>query len=300
MSIKVPFKQVDVFTSEPYKGNPVAVINCLELDESEINQSQLQRIANWTNLSETSFLFKPTIEKCDYKLRIFTPQTELPFAGHPTLGSCRAYLEFTGKKNVEKIYQECKLGVIEITSEGEKLSFEGAKTDVVDIPCEVAEEYGKSLSAEITERPRLLEVGPNWVVALVKDAQTCYDMELDFTQMKASNLKHGSTGLIIAGRYGNEDKYEMRAFCPLDGIAEDPVCGSGSLALARYLQDVHNYKSTYSFAISQGGRVGREGKVSGLIKHESGKITYHVGGQAVTAIDGHILIKLSEESNFST
>lgn len=90
MSLTVPFKQVDVFTEKPFKGNPVAVVNFLEVDESGVTQEELQAIANWTNLSETTFLFKPSDDKCDYKLRIFSPRSELPFAGHPTIGSCKA------------------------------------------------------------------------------------------------------------------------------------------------------------------------------------------------------------------
>lgn len=186
MSRIVPFKQVDVFTSTPYKGNPVAVINCWDVPEEEVSQSTLQAIANWTNLSETTFLFKPKDAKCDYKVRIFTPSSELPFAGHPTVGTCQAYLEFSGRKDVKRLYQECGLGAVELTLDGKKISFKGAKTDITEISPAAADEYESALSVKLSQKPKLLEVGPKWVVALVQDAKTCYDLDLDFAQSKAS------------------------------------------------------------------------------------------------------------------
>ena len=129
----LPFKQVDVFTGELFKGNPVAVTNCMDIDESEVTTEQLQAIASWTNLSETTFLFKPTDAGCDYKLRIFTPGSELPFAGHPTVGSCKAFLEFTGVKK-EKIIQQCGLGHIELTvTDDQKISFKAGPNSIEEI-----------------------------------------------------------------------------------------------------------------------------------------------------------------------
>ncbi|SCU98336.1 LADA_0H12310g1_1 [Lachancea dasiensis] len=290
MPNSVPFKQVDVFTSVPFQGNPVAVVNCWNLDEKEVHTSLMQKIANWTNLSETTFLFKPTIPNCDYKVRIFCPQSELPFAGHPTIGTCKAYLEFSGRKDVTEITQECGLGAISLSLEGETLSFKGAKTNIVEISDKEVQGYGSAFSTKLIERARLLEVGPKWVVALVRDSKACFEMDVDFVGLNKVCTQFDATGVIIAGKYADEDKYEMRAFAPRIGVNEDPVCGSGSLALARYLQEVNGYKTTYSFHISQGGRVGRAGQVSATIQHKEGEISYFIGGEAVTAIDGQILL----------
>ncbi|SCV02661.1 LAME_0H03884g1_1 [Lachancea meyersii CBS 8951] len=291
MSRTVPFKQVDVFTSTPYKGNPVAIVNCWDLDESTIEQSTLQSIAVWTNLSETTFLFKPTNEKCDYKVRIFTPKAELEFAGHPTLGTCHAYLEFSGRKNVEKIYQECALGAVELTIKDKKLSFKGVKTDVVSISSDLTQEYTKCVTAPLVTEPILAEVGPHWVVALVEDNKTCFDMEIDYELMTKVAAKHGTTGMIIAGKFPDSEKYEMRAFAPAAGVVEDPVCGSGALALARYLQEVKKFDSSYEFEISQGGRLGRQGEIKAAITHSEGSIGYHIGGQCISVVNnGEFLI----------
>ncbi|SCU86720.1 LAMI_0D03334g1_1 [Lachancea mirantina] len=284
----VPFKQVDVFTAAPYKGNPVAVVNLMDKDESEYSTEYLQSIANWTNLSETTFLLKPTKLNCDYKLRIFTPASELPFAGHPTVGSCWAFHEFTGKTGNSLTYQECGLGVVEITRTGETLLFKAAKADIEEISHAEVDAYEEVLNTKFLEPAKLLQVGPKWIVCLVKDAEICYNLEPDFQKMKEYNTKFNATGLIVAGKKQGEDAYEMRAFAPAEGVSEDPVCGSGALALARCLQSVHNFQATYSFKIYQGGRLGRKGQINAIIEHVDSGINYKVGGRAVTVVDGTI------------
>lgn len=293
MPFKLPFKQVDVFTSQGFKGNPVAVINCLGIDESEVTQEQLQAVANWTNLSETTFIFKPSSDQFDYKLRIFTPKNELPFAGHPTVGSCKAFLEFTnqiGKKNV--VYQECGVGRVELTIKDNLISFQGEQTIVEDIPEQVANDYAKALNVIPIEPVKLLKVGPNWVVILVDEAQLCYDCNPDFSKVNQISQVNDHTGIILAGKKkGTDSEYEMRAFAPVINVNEDPVCGSGALSLIRYLKDTENVEHTTEIKITQGGRVGRNGQISGIIKvHSNDNITYHVGGDAVTVIEGQILL----------
>lgn len=291
MSFKLPFKQVDVFTSEGFKGNPVAVINCMGIDESQVTKEQLQYVANWTNLSETTFLFKPTSDKYDYKLRIFTPKNELPFAGHPTVGSCKAFLEFTGnigKKPV--VYQECGVGIVELTIKNNLISFQAEQTTIEELPSNVADEYCQSLGAKAIEPPKLLKVGPNWVVILVDDAQICFDANPDFANISRVSEVNNHTGIILGGKKkGTSNEYEMRAFAPVINVEEDPVCGSGALSFIRYLKDIEGIDTTTEIKITQGGRLGRNGQIQGIIKvHEDGSTTYHVGGDALTVIEGQI------------
>lgn len=293
MPFKLPFKQVDVFTSQGFKGNPVAVINCMGIEESQVTTEQLQGVANWTNLSETTFLFKPTDSKYDYKLRIFTPKNELPFAGHPTVGSCKAYLEFSGKVgSVTTVYQECGVGIVELTVSEGKISFQAEKTVIEDLDEQVANQYCETLGVKAIAPPKLLKVGPNWVVILVEEAQSCYDSNPDYQRMAEISDVNDHTGVILGGKKaGTDNQYEMRAFAPVIKVEEDPVCGSGALSFIRYLNDLNKYEKSTPIDITQGGRLGRNGRISGLIKiQEDGSITYHIGGDALTVIEGQILL----------
>lgn len=291
----VPFKQVDVFSWTPFKGNPVAVINLIDKEETSVSDEQLQAIATWTNLSETTFLFKPSAgSSADYKLRIFTPAGELPFAGHPTVGSCQAFIEFTNctKKSLK---QECPAGIVPLTVYGDNfVSFEAIRTDLIELSDDQVESYKAKAfpGLELIARPKLLDVGPKWVVVLAKDNKTCYDADLDLPALAALSIEFGHTGIILGGQDPSDaSKYEMRAFATSEGLSEDPVCGSGSVALARYLQDHHDYAESFSFTISQGGRLNRKGRIFVQVEHSSdGKIKYIVGGKATTLVTGTIAV----------
>lgn len=291
MSVSLPFKQVDVFTSKSFKGNPVAVTNCMDVDESEIPTSVLQSIASWTNLSETTFIFKPSSEKYDYKLRIFTPTSELTFAGHPTIGSCRAFMEFSNRQDSNKLLQECALGIIELTIDGDTISFKAPKADIEDIEEDAVGAYENCLHTKFIHRPRLLHVGPDWVVCLVKDDKTAFDINPDFALMSAANRKYGHIGIVLGGKKeGSDTEYEMRAFAPSINVLEDPVCGSGSVALSKYLQETHRFNPGVKLTISQGGRIKRIGRIDVSLEGETDKISYCIGGRATTLIDGKIKI----------
>lgn len=291
MTLQLPFKQVDVFTSQGFKGNPVAVLNCLNIEESEVTEEQLQSMANWTNLSETTFIFKPSSDKYDYKLRIFTPKNELPFAGHPTIGSCKAFLEFTnniGKKNV--VYQECGVGVVTLSVRDELISFEAVKTSVESIDTSIANDYCQALGVTAIQSPRFLDVGPHWVVILVDNAQTCYNANPDYAKISQISKINNHVGIILGGkRAGTINEYEMRAFAPVINVDEDPVCGSGALSFIRYLKDIEDIKKTTNIKITQGGRLGRNGTIYGTIQvHDDSSVSYHIGGNSVTVIEGQI------------
>lgn len=291
MPLSVPFKQVDVFTDEAYKGNPVAVINCMEISESQVTTELLQSIANWTNLSETTFLFKPSKPEYDYKVRIFTPDNELPFAGHPTIGSCKAYLEFSGKK-ADTIYQECGVGIITLTVTPENISFKANKANVHELSPELIKEYQKCLNG-ITPiaTPKLIDAGPLWVIFLLDSDKTCYNLEPDFKLMSEISKRNNHTGIILGG-LKNGSNYEMRAFAPSINVDEDPVCGSGALSFIRYLNDLHDMKKTTQINITQGGRVKRNGKITGRIETDGSQVSYHIAGNAHTLFKGEVVLEL--------
>ncbi|QLG70527.1 hypothetical protein HG535_0A04670 [Zygotorulaspora mrakii] len=292
MAFILPFKQVDVFTNVPFKGNPVAVINCLNITEDQISSKQMQAVANWTNLSETTFIFKSSHPECHYKIRIFTPLNELPLAGHPMIGTCKAFLEFTETKNVSKMYCESKLGVIElsIASTGE-ISFKAPPADIEGIAAEASAGYQKSLGCEPVASPKLVRVGPKWVVFLVSDAEKCYGVNPDFAKLKHISNIFEHTGLILAGsKSGSMTNFEMRAFAPAEGVDEDPVCGSGSLALTRYLHDHFKYSETTQINITEGGRLGRDGHIKTCVSIIESETSYSTGGDAITIINGTISI----------
>ncbi|CAI4527452.1 BAH_G0023240.mRNA.1.CDS.1 [Saccharomyces cerevisiae] len=294
MTLMVPFKQVDVFTEKPFMGNPVAVVNFLEIDENEVSQEELQAIANWTNLSETTFLFKPSDEKYDYKLRIFTPRSELPFAGHPTIGSCKAFLEFTQNTTATSLVQECKIGAVPITINEGLIRFKAPMADYESISSEMIADYEKAIGLKFIKPPALLHTGPEWIVALVEDAETCFNANPNFAMLAHQTKQNDHVGIILTGpkkEAAIKNSYEMRAFAPVINVYEDPVCGSGSVALARYLQEVYKFEKTTDITISEGGRLKRNGLMLASIKKEADNSTsYYIAGHATTVIDGKIKV----------
>ena len=288
----LPFKQVDVFTSTLFKGNPVAVTNCMDIDESEVTTEQLMAIARWTNLSETTFLFKPTEPGCDYKLRIFTPGSELPFAGHPTVGSCKAFIEFTGCTK-KQIVQQCALGKIDLNVDSDgKISFKAGPTAVESVDSALLKKYAATLDVQCIEEPKLLKVGPNWLVMLVDNSETVLNIKPKLAEMAVLDAANGHTGIIVGGlKKGctTNDEYEIRAFGPNEGVPEDPVCGSGTLSFIRYLHELNKYKEPKYLHISQGSVIGRDGHLYCKVDVQSGdKADYYVGGYATSILNGTI------------
>ncbi|CCH59143.1 hypothetical protein TBLA_0B03010 [Henningerozyma blattae CBS 6284] len=297
MTLKLPFKQMDVFTNTRFKGNPVAVVNCLNIDESEISDEQMQSIATWTNLSETTFLFKPTLRECTYKLKIFTPANELPFAGHPTLGSCKAFLQFTNGNEIKNVIkQECGVGIVNLTVDDGKISFVSSSNTFEPINDQIVEEIRCCLDTQFIDTPLLLHTGPEWIVCHVKDAQTCIDLKPDYQRLRNITKKYGYTGVIVGGAKNNSNikeklSYEMRAFAPGIDVPEDPVCGSGSIALIAYLQGLYKFQTPMNVDITQGQCVSRKGEIySSISFDEKGIAIFSSGGSALCIIDGTINI----------
>lgn len=256
------FSQVDVFSSEPMRGNPVAVVHdAITADGEDLSTQEMQAFARWTNLSETTFVLPSQDPSADYRLRIFTPGGELPFAGHPTLGSCRAWLAVGGTPaSAGLIVQECAAGLVRIRQSNDRLAF--AAPPLVrsgppepDLRDGVARSLG--LSADQVVSMSWVANGPNWVGVLLPDAETVLGVQPDFAAMQA--LGGVEVGLIGPhGRDGPAD-YEVRAFCPDLGMPEDPVTGSLQAGLAQWLIGAGVAPDRYVAA--QGTVLGRAGRV---------------------------------------
>ena len=285
------FKQVDVFTATPFKGNPVAVI----FGADGLDTAQMQRIAHWTNLSETTFLLKPTQSGATHRVRIFTPAQELAFAGHPTLGTAHAAIEGgVVTPSAGKLVQECQMGLVGLTVEGEgtertiTLDLPKTKTRVLNDAETTEMEAVLGAPVERSTPPRVIDVGPKWITAQMKDAAAVRALRPDLVRMPAFEKKVGGTGVVVFGRHakGGPAAVEVRAFAPSDGIAEDPVCGSGNGCVAVFIRDSGLVDAIgRNYAASQGFCVGRDGRISVDIAADG---AVKLGGHCVTVVDGSI------------
>jgi len=277
------FKQLDVFTPVAYMGNPLAVV----LDGMGLADEEMQHFAAWTNLSETTFLLPPTNDDADYRVRIFTPGGELPFAGHPTLGSCHAWLQAGGKpRRSDAIVQECKQGLVNIRRDGKRLAFAAPESKRTSpspaVLAQVAGALGLKSSQVIAAQS--LDNGPVWLGILVDNPQAVLAMTPDHSALRAGGHKVG-----VAARYRDakegEPALEVRAFADPVGIPEDPVTGSLNASLAQWLMDEGHMPARYIAA--QGACLGRAGRVH-IHRDDHGQVW--VGGETATCIDGTVLL----------
>jgi PhzF family phenazine biosynthesis protein len=273
------FKQVDVFTSVPLMGNPVAVI----LDGEGLSTETMQLMANWTNLSETTFVTPATDPAADYAVRIFTPQSELPFAGHPTLGTAHAVIEAgLASFNDGKIIQQCAVGLVEVSQSSSGLSFRLPRysfEDARDVDW-LAAALGEGA---IVGEPQIVNVGPRWVIAELSSVAVVEELTPDLASLADYDRKHHTTGLTIYA-VSPDQSLMVRSFAPADGVAEDPVCGSGNAAVAAYRLQLGQVAAGSSYAVSQGRQVGRDGKVQVRIEGDS----IQVGGECITVMEGTV------------
>ena len=270
------FAQVDVFTAVPYKGNPVAVV----LDGEGLSESEMQAFANWTNLSETTFVLPPTDPAADYRLRIFTPKDELPFAGHPTLGSAHAVVEAgLAAPRGGRLVQQCAVGLVELAVERDTLSFRLPRyaLEPVNDP-EATAWLGEGVA--VRGVPQAVNVGPTWLIAELRDMGALETLAHDPARLTRFYEATGMTGATIFAVSG--DQVMVRSFAPGDGIPEDPVCGSGNAAVAAYRLALGQIGAGDCYVASQGRQLGRDGKVA--IRIDGADI--HVGGACVTCIKG--------------
>ena len=273
-----PFTQVDVFTNVLTFGNPVAVVH----DADDLTTQDMADFARWTNLSETTFLIAPTDEQADYQLRIFTTNTELPFAGHPTLGSAHAWLEAGGiAKNPEGLTQQCAAGLVRIRRDGTRLAFaappliRSGDVDAEDLT-EIMAFLG--IDPDVVVDAQWADNGPGWVALLLTDAETV----LALRPKAVDSGRFSAVGVVGPYPPHSEVDFEVRAFTSLVTQGEDPVTGSLNAALGQWL--IATQRAPSSYVAAQGTVIGRRGRV---YVTQIGSDVW-IGGDAVTGVTGMV------------
>lgn len=268
------FRQVDVFTAVPYRGNPVAVV----LGGDGLSTERMQRFAHWTNLSETTFVLDPTDPDADYRLRIFTPSRELSFAGHPTVGSCHAWLEAGGSPRTPGVVvQQCGIGLVRVRRGSTGLAFAAPpllRDEPVDEDLAVRLAAMLGIAREDIVQARWADNGPGWIGVMLESAEAVLALRPPAIEIDVG----------VFGPYppGSPEAYEVRAFFRSNGVTiEDPVCGSFNAALARRQITAGLIRAPY--VASQGTVLGRCGRVR-VSQDDDGEIW--IGGDAVTAVTG--------------
>jgi PhzF family phenazine biosynthesis protein len=272
------FTQVDVFTDELTFGNPVAVVH----DADDLTTQDMADFARWTNLSETTFLIAPTDERADYQLRIFTTQTELPFAGHPTLGSAHAWLEAGGiAKDPKCLVQQCGAGLVRIRRDGTRLAFvappliRGGDVEAEDL-AEIMAFLG--IDSDVVVDAQWADNGPGWVALLLADAETV----LALNPKPVDSGRFSAVGVVGPYPPHSEVDFEVRAFTSLVTQGEDPVTGSLNAALGQWL--IATQRAPSSYVAAQGTVIGRRGRV---YVTQIGSDVW-IGGDAVTGVTGMV------------
>jgi PhzF family phenazine biosynthesis protein len=248
------FHQVDVFTAQPLRGNPLAVV----VGADSLDDNQMAAFANWTNLSETTFLLHPSNDAADYRVRIFTPQRELPFAGHPTLGTCHVWLASGGTPKNREIVQQCGIGLVRIRRRPDRLFF--AAPDLLrtgDVEPELLDRVmkGLGLAPDAAIGAHWVDNGPGWLAVLVRSRDDVMLVRPDYAIL--AGLRVGVIGAWDQAKDGVDAQFEVRAFT--SGAYEDPVTGSLNAGLAQWL--IGEGIAPSSYVASQGSALGRMGRV---------------------------------------
>ncbi|KRP59121.1 PhzF family phenazine biosynthesis protein [Pseudomonas trivialis] len=269
------FKQLDVFSSVPLKGNPLAVV----LGADSLTDQQMADFAKWTNLSETTFLLTPRDPRADYRVRIFTTLRELPFAGHPTLGSCHAWLQAGGVAKGEEIIQECEIGLVRIRRQGEALAFIAPpllRAGAVEASLLERVRLGLGLAPGAILRSQWVDNGAGWLAVMLADQQSVLDLQPDYAQLLGL-----AVGVIAPSDVG-DTQFEVRAFVAGDGAPEDPATGSLNAGIAQWL--LSEGLAPERYVVSQGTAMGRAGRIH--IERQGDEIW--VGGAVAVCIDGRL------------
>ncbi|YCH06796.1 PhzF family phenazine biosynthesis protein [Arthrobacter sp. alpha11c] len=274
-----PFHQVDVFSAQPYCGNPLAVV----VDAEGLSSEAMQHFAHWTNLSETTFLLPPTDPRADYRVRIFTGSEEFPFAGHPTLGSAHTWLQAGGEPKIEGVVvQECGAGLVRVKHDAGRLAFAApplTRFEPVDAAVRSQLAAGLRLPEDSLLDASWLVNGPEWVGVLLDSAEQVLAIEPDLVAM--GDLK---VGIIGPHEPGSDVDFEVRTFIPGDAMVEDPVTGSFNAGAAQWL--IGSGRAPEEYVAAQGTALGRAGRIH--VKAADGDIW--IGGASATCIQGTVLL----------
>ncbi len=271
-----PYTQLDVFPSAHGRGNPLAVVH----EGAGLSDDEMQQFAHWMNLSETTFLVPPTTADADYKVRIFTPGEELPFAGHPTLGTCHAWLEAGGQpRRADVVIQECEAGLVPVARGRERLAFAAPpliKEGPVDAATAARVSEWLGITAEDMVDIQWVDNGPGWLAVLLRDADAVL-------AVKPGAIEH-KVGVVGPHPAGAPAAIEVRAFFSVEGITrEDPVTGSLNASLAQWL--LGSGRLTAPYVASQGAALGRAGEVHVTTDADG---TIWIGGATVTVVSGTV------------
>ena len=281
--MKVAFKQVDVFTSSAFNGNPLAVI----MDAQGLSDSQLAAIARWTNLSETTFVLPPQHREADYRVRIFTVEGELPFAGHPTLGTAHALLEAGWPvRTPGEIVQECGVGNVTVKIDDAGLAFAAPAATLMPWQDARMSNALNSDAFDLTQSPTVVDMGIRWLLIPMFSAEAVLALQPDVSELQCLIQHAGVSGIMPFGRLptGEPEQYEVRGLLVENGsLTEDPVTGSANACLARYFAAAGQ---TTPYRVRQGTALQRAGRVNVTFAGE----TIWIGGNTVTVIDGTITL----------
>ncbi|WPD75453.1 PhzF family phenazine biosynthesis protein [Dickeya fangzhongdai] len=285
------FKQVDVFSHHPAKGNPLAVI----LDADGLSDEQMQAIARWTNLSETTFVLPPDDPLADYRVRIFTPSAELPFAGHPTLGTAHALLESGLTPHVpHQVIQQCGVGLVPVAiGDSGQLAFRAPDVTMTELDPQYDILLDSAIGSHLrhpSHRPVNVQMGIRWLTVRMESARACLEARPDATHLQRLQQLGQTDGVAIYGPHDNAGPtdYEVRAFFVMnDAVVEDPVTGSANACIARVIQHSplpEQADHTLGYRVRQGTMLYRDGRVN--VSYIDGQPW--IGGLSNTLIDGHI------------
>ena len=271
------FAQVDVFTAVPYLGNPLAVV----MDGTGLSTAHMQAFTDWTNLSEATFVLPPTHPQADYAVRIFCPGRELPFAGHPTLGTCHAWLQAGGVPKGRDVVQECGVGLVNIQRQGTRLAFaapplrRGGPLNEADVQL-IAK--GLGVARQDIVHHAWCNNGPQWRGVMLGSAEQVLALKPDPEILKGLDIG------VVAPLSKGDAQFEVRAFFPgNNGLAEDPVTGSLNAAIGQWL--IEAGLAPNSYVASQGACLARAGRV--YVNRDAQNQVW-VGGESVTCIEGSV------------
>jgi len=277
--MKRRFHQLDVFSAVPLKGNPLAVVHAAQ----GLADHTMAAFARWTNLSETTFLLPPTDAAADYRVRIFTPGGELPFAGHPTLGSCHAWLAAGGvPRQPDVVVQECGVGLVRIRQAGARLAFAAPplrRTGPVEPALLQRIVAGLGVVSGDVLHHQWVDNGPGWCAVMLRSAVQVLAVRPDWSVLGDVKL-----GLVGAQAAGHKALFEVRAFVPALGVPEDPVTGSLNAGLAQWLIGAGLAPPRY--VVAQGAALGRDGRVH---VEQAGDVIW-IGGDVVACIEGEVTL----------